>query len=195
MKALKIILVIATLVALIFVLFKEQIKSLFTSDSTKADTIFKQVSGSTPSSSPSREQIKSPVKDAGHISAVAVNNPMNIRAVAKNNWKGKITKDGEAFESFDRLVNGVRAGAKLVQNYFKLHGLKTIEKIIYRYAPPSENDTESYIQLAEDETGYKRDAELKPDKETIFALCKAMCKMENAYNLEKEVFDEAWELI
>lgn len=73
------------------------------------------------------------------------NNPLNIR-ISNNPWKGKIipSKD-KSFEQFDNSIDGIRAGAKLLSNYYRLHGLSTIKEIVTRWAPPTENDTNSYI--------------------------------------------------
>ncbi len=76
---------------------------------------------------------------------IALNNPLNIR-ISPSLWKGKITpgRDGQ-FETFDTPENGIRAGAKLLLNYYERYGLNTVREIISRFAPVGENDTESYI--------------------------------------------------
>jgi hypothetical protein len=48
------------------------------------------------------------------------------------------------FVEFDAPINGIRAGAKILVNYFKRYGLSTVAGIIGRWAPPNENDTPSY---------------------------------------------------
>lgn len=73
------------------------------------------------------------------------NNPMNIR-LSSAPWHGKITPSKDsAFEQFDTAIDGIRAGAKILVNYYKLHGLQTIQGIISRWAPGSENNTAAYI--------------------------------------------------
>ena len=41
---------------------------------------------------------------------------------------------------------GIRAIFRILKTYREKYGLNTIEGIINRYAPPAENDTESYIE-------------------------------------------------
>ena len=74
------------------------------------------------------------------------NNPGNIvKGIA---WKG-IDSAKTALESrfivFTAPEWGIRAMARLLKNYYNLYGLKTVRAIIDRWAPPSENDTGSYV--------------------------------------------------
>lgn len=73
------------------------------------------------------------------------NNPLNLR-ISTTHWLGKIydNTDG-SFEQFDTNINGIRAGAKLLSNYYRSNGLSTIEGIIDRFAPSVENNTKAYI--------------------------------------------------
>ena len=86
------------------------------------------------------------------------NNPGNIRK-SKDAWQGKTGNDGE-FVTFDTPQNGVRALTKLLYNYQKKYNLNTITGIITRWAPPSENDTASYIALVASKTGIGADEEI-----------------------------------
>lgn len=71
-------------------------------------------------------------------------NPGNIRSNAANNWQGQIGRDHDGFVVFDTAQNGIRAIARLLKNYISA-GHNTVEKVIARYAPASENDTSAYI--------------------------------------------------
>lgn len=74
-------------------------------------------------------------------------NPGNIRHGEK--WQGLHEKSREldpAFCVFKSPVWGIRALAKVLINYKKVHGLKTVRSIISRYAPPNENQTLAYIK-------------------------------------------------
>jgi len=123
------------------------------------------------------------------------NNPFNIKANKANNWQGKNTKEGATFESFDSIEYGIRAGIKLLSTYFNKYKLNTIEKIIPRYAPPSENDTAGYIDFVSSETGFQSDQPIDWTKENIWKLSHALCKMENGYNLNREDYETAWQLL
>ena len=71
-----------------------------------------------------------------------INNYGNIRAT-DDVWEGSNgTKGG--FVSFKNPEDGFTAVGKILRTYAK-NGFDTIEKIINRYAPPTENDTGEYI--------------------------------------------------
>ena len=73
------------------------------------------------------------------------NNPGNIRLGAR--WQGMAeVQQDSAFITFKSPEYGIRAMARVLNNYQKLHGIGTIEGIIGRWAPSSENDTGSYIR-------------------------------------------------
>lgn len=78
------------------------------------------------------------------------NNIGNIR-VSKDQWEGATGDDG-SFVTFDTPDSGVRALAKNLMSYGR-QGYDSIEKIINRWAPPSENDTQSYINSVVAATG------------------------------------------
>ena len=71
-------------------------------------------------------------------------NPLNIRYNPKNNWRGQISQNA-GLCVFSHEAYGFRAAYKLITSYIG-NGYNTIEKIITRWAPPSENDTEAYIK-------------------------------------------------
>ena len=86
------------------------------------------------------------------------NNPGNIDFNPRNDWQGQlglelgVTKP--RFARFDSPENGIRALAKLLINYrgkdgmpgIGAPGIDTVRETISRWAPGSENDTESYIK-------------------------------------------------
>lgn len=103
-------------------------------------------------------------------------NPGNIR-ISHEPWIGKITpsKDSE-FETFDTIEHGIRAMGKILLTYYRYYHLDTIEELISKWAPPSENDTESYIKAVCDELGLKRTQPLDLLNPIIMMeLLKAIC--------------------
>jgi len=83
------------------------------------------------------------------------NNPGNLRATDIP-WQGKVGNDG-SFEQFATPEDGLRAAAKnLVAGASK--GANTIRTAIARWAPPSENDTDAYIQRVSSALGVDPDA-------------------------------------
>lgn len=72
------------------------------------------------------------------------NNPGNIRLGA--DWQGRAAEQTDAaFIQFKAPEWGVRAMVRILRTY-ENRGLKTVRQIIDRWAPPNENDTESYVQ-------------------------------------------------
>lgn len=86
------------------------------------------------------------------------NNPFNIRYDARNNWLGQIqAKNG--FCQFSNVYFGIRAVCKILSSYRKvLQSDFTIENILMRFAPPSENDTFMYIDFVRDYAEVSKDA-------------------------------------
>ena len=85
---------------------------------------------------------------------ISNNNPGNIRHGA--NWQG-LNPDGRtmdpAFCVFTAPTYGIRALAKVLINYKKIHGLNTIRQIISRYAQPKEFQTTAYVQSVAKQLG------------------------------------------
>jgi len=65
-----------------------------------------------------------------------------------------------------------------LRSYFK-QGLNTIRKIVSTYAPSNENDTDNYIYVIADKTGFDPDEVLTYDEDTAKALINAIAYMEN----------------
>lgn len=65
------------------------------------------------------------------------NNPGNIRHARGTKWQGAAPVQGDAeFVTFVSAEMGVRALARTLLTYYKQHDLKTVRKIINRWAPP-----------------------------------------------------------
>lgn len=113
------------------------------------------------------------------------NNPMNLREGADGgiHWKGEHDEDlDKSFEEFQEPIYGIRAGARVLINYQRVHGIKTVEGIINRYAPPSDNnDTEAYINHVSEVLGVEPDQEINVH-DFLFPLVKTIIKHENGVN-------------
>ena len=78
------------------------------------------------------------------------NNPLNIRH-SKDRWKGARTEQTDpAFVQFTTMAYGYRAAWKTLESYWKhFHRHRqpfNATTIISRWAPPTENDTQTYIR-------------------------------------------------
>lgn len=85
-----------------------------------------------------------------HIRGYRNNNPFNIKKSTLN-WYGKVQGSDDVFETFKSLDYGYRAGLKLLINYVH-KGYNTIDKIIKRFAPSNENNTDAYIRFVSGRT-------------------------------------------
>jgi hypothetical protein len=114
------------------------------------------------------------------------NNPGNIEI--GDPWQGMATdeeltprqQDETRFVVFKSPEFGVRAIGRLMQTYRTKHGLSTVRGIISRWAPPEENDTESYIKTVADFMGVGADDKIDTTSPTVLGpLVSAIIRHEN----------------
>lgn len=105
-----------------------------------------------------------------------INNPLNIRYSSANNWKGQ-TGQQSGFCVFDTPENGIRAAMVNLKSYRK-QGVITIGDIVSRWAPPTENNTQNYIDFVCKKLGANIRDEVEQDAQSYIALLQAMCIME-----------------
>jgi len=125
------------------------------------------------------------------------NNPGNIRYNKNINWKGKISKEkstDRSFEQFEKYWLGVRALIIILNSYYFKHQLKTIEKMINRFAPPVENETESYVSKVCKETGFKARDQFIWNRQNVNLLVRAIARHENGRDplISENMFALAW---
>jgi hypothetical protein len=111
------------------------------------------------------------------------NNPGNIREYPNDPtaWKGeRATDDDPEFEEFETPEDGIRALGKVLLAYQRKYGIRTIRGIINRYAPSTENDTESYINAVSLRVGVdSRDLIDLSDRRVLRDLVEAIIHHEN----------------
>lgn len=108
------------------------------------------------------------------------NNPGNIR-LSRTLWQGEVRpSQDKAFCQFTSMAYGYRALIKLLQNYRKVNGCRTMADFINRWAPPVENNTSGYIQRV------CRDLQVPStfvpdvnDKDTMCVFAAAISRVEN----------------
>lgn len=101
---------------------------------------------------------------------------MNIRYDARNKWRGQIGRE-KGFCKFSDPMYGLRAAAILLCRYVR-QGDNTVDKIISRWAPPSENATDVYIAYVK--SHYRRphrSFEVR-DSLDIYSIMVSMCEVE-----------------
>lgn len=122
-------------------------------------------------------------------------NPGNIRQ-SKTRYKGeKPHSTDSAFKQFETLEWGYRAIFMLLHTY-RVRGYgDTIAKMISRYAPPFENNTEAYISRVCQQTGIDRDQSLNTlNSVQMIPIVSAISAVENGVKADKEVVARGWEL-
>jgi hypothetical protein len=108
------------------------------------------------------------------------NNPGDIDRVAQA-WQGEIRSATQAqnetqrrqlaaggrFCVFVSAGYGVRAMAKNLHAYWTVLGLDTVHGIVGEWAPPSENDTASYVAAVSAQTGFDPNQPLALDRRGV----------------------------
>ena len=123
-------------------------------------------------------------------------NPGNIR-ITKDKWQGlREVQTDKSFFQFIELRWGYRALMRTLQNYRKRHGCMTIADFINRWAPPSENNTGSYISRVCREmqvpNSYVPDVD---DKNVMCAFAAAISQVENGVPAVMDDVVAGWELL
>ena len=120
------------------------------------------------------------------------NNPLNLRV--GNNWKGEVSQPTDhTFEQFTEMKWGVRAAFIVLRNYIVRHKCNTIRKIIPRWAPANENNTQAYIATVSQRANLKPDEVINVDNTCqMIALLLAMCFVENGQEISLDDVVEGW---
>ena len=124
-------------------------------------------------------------------------NPGNIKL--GTNWDGLAAEQTDpTFCIFDEAVMGIRALQRILLTYRFTHKKATIDEIIYRWAPPSENSTDKYVEFVCKKLDKEKDVRLNNSMEDYLPLVKAIIQMENGMqpyddDLLVEGMYKAWE--
>ena len=107
------------------------------------------------------------------------NNPGNLVKTAIA-WLGKVPHAQNTDSRFEQFVSpeyGIRAMFKDIKNDIANKGQNTVKKLITAYAPPSENNTQAYINVVAKAIGKGANDTITPSDYP--ALLKAIIKHEN----------------
>ena len=122
------------------------------------------------------------------------NNPLNIRK-SPQKYEGEIQGEDKSFKTFKTMAYGFRAGFKILRTYIHKYKLDSIEKIITRWAPPSENDTGAYIRFVCTRTGRRPMQLIYFTPLDMIPIVLAMAEMENGLPIERLYAEEGWDLL
>ena len=122
-------------------------------------------------------------------------NWLNIRLSDNNTWQGETVGNDNAFETFSSPEYGVRAAAKLVTNYYN-SGLNTISKIINKWAPTNENDTQNYINIVASRMNIDPNKKIDvKDPNVMENLLSAMTFVENGKEGDRSIIKNGIKLL
>lgn len=122
------------------------------------------------------------------------NNPLNIRI--GNTWLGERSNPTDpSFEEFVSMAYGIRAAFIILRRYIRRYHRNTIQQIIETWAPCTENATRKYIDCVCQRTGLRPDVAIAyEDRETMFALVKAMAFVECGVELKDKDIRTAYDM-
>lgn len=123
------------------------------------------------------------------------NNPGNIRQSSVR-YTGEVqpSKDG-AFKQFQSMEYGYRAMFVLLHTYARKHGIDTIEKMISRYAPATENHTQKYIDVVSEWSGVPATSHLTTtNAEVMIPIVAAMSRVENGVEAVMAEVEKGWQM-
>lgn len=126
------------------------------------------------------------------------NNPLNIRKARGTRWMGQATEQHDReYVQFENMLMGFRAAFRILRTYIKLYHLNTIRGIVYRWAPPEDDNlTSEYIKMVCDFTGmYRCEILCFENREQMVKLVVAMARVESDIrNPDLDMVGEAYEL-
>ena len=122
------------------------------------------------------------------------NNPLNIRRVKGQIWKGEVVSpiEDKQFVKFASLEYGLRAAFCILDTYRNKYHAVCIEDIITRWAPPTENDTRKYISDLCRLTGFGGKERLTENEWP--RLVQAMARIECGVTLSEDVILKGFRL-
>lgn len=123
------------------------------------------------------------------------NNPGNIRRDGTR-WQGEVESSQDPdFKQFETMAWGYRAMFRCLNTYYRRYGLDTLRKMITRWAPPTENDTESYIRAVSEWSGVPQNGRITPtNRDVMIPIVEAMSRVENGVAAQRPQVEAGWRL-
>lgn len=122
-------------------------------------------------------------------------NPGNIRR-STDVFQGEKKSSDLEFKQFKSMAYGYRAIFKILSNYHRHYHLDTIRKMITRWAPANENNTEAYVKRVSEFAGVDSDERVDiNDKSVMTRIVGGMSRVENGVDPEMNDILAGWELL
>lgn len=122
------------------------------------------------------------------------NNPGNIR-LSPVRYLGETASTDPAFKQFETPAWGYRAVFMLLHTYQVRYGLHTVRQMITRYAPPSENRTDTYVGFVAARAGVGAGERIDTLSRTqMVPVVAAISRMENGADAIMVDVEAGWTL-
>lgn len=122
-------------------------------------------------------------------------NPGNIRRSKVRYVGEKEPSTDPEFRQFVAVEWGYRAMFVLLYTYRLRYGEHTLQGLIGRWAPPSENRTDCYVRFVAERCGVAADQPLDLlDAKTMIPVAAAMSEVENGVKADRAAVERGWEL-
>ena len=124
------------------------------------------------------------------------NNPGNIRRNS-DVFQGEVNPSrDQQFKQFKTMAHGYRAVFKILSNYHRAYKLTTIRKMIGRWAPENENNTDAYVSLVSSYAGIGSDDQINiNDREQMIRIVAGMSKVENGREPDMSDVIAGWNML
>ena len=120
-------------------------------------------------------------------------NPGNIR-LSNEKYVGEIKGEDTAFKTFKNMAYGYRALLRDIRTKIN-RGVNTVEKIITIYAPPSENQTQAYINAVAQKVGVRPNESILPSEYNLIKIACAISTIENGIKADIMQVKEGYKII
>lgn len=123
------------------------------------------------------------------------NNPGNIRLNGIP-YEGEIVPSKDrSFKQFKSMAYGYRAMFVVLHTYARKYGITTIEGMISRYAPASENHTKAYIGAVSEWSGVSATSHLTTtNADVMIPIVAAMSRVENGEAAVMADVEAGWKM-
>lgn len=123
------------------------------------------------------------------------NNPGNIRLNGII-YEGEIVPSKDrSFKQFKAISYGYRAMFVVLHTYARKYGINTIEGMISRYAPASENHTQKYIDAVSKWSGVSATSHLtSTNADVMIPIVAAMSRVENGEAAVMSEVEAGWKM-
>lgn len=125
--------------------------------------------------------------NAGAARGIRNNNPLNLGYVPGQAGLVAGTPSDGRFGRYQTMADGVAAAERQLMRYQVRDHLNTVRQMVSKWAPPGENDTNSYVQQVAKAMGVDADAPVSLNNQaTAASMIGAMAKRETGRSIDTD---------